>query len=145
MTAAKATQTAADVRQLIRVWPALFLAHGAGACAAVVVLAAALGVPLARIGVPCVLVAACGVIVPGLLIWVRQAHGNPRRAALRTAVASFVYLQQLAIALGLSAISLELTSARVLITQYAPILDVLLLALAIWIYLAVRRRGSLVA
>ena len=92
----------------------LFVGHALGMAIAAALVGLILNIAPRRLLAPYALLVYCGFVFAPLLYWARVARSQPRLYATRFAVAMFLYLQVLMLAIGWSAIKLNLAQTSIL-------------------------------
>ena len=78
--------------------------------------------PLNRLLIPWAMLLSCGLVLSPFLYWARLAREQPESCAIRFAIAMFLYMQVLMLALAISTIRLGILSQTAVLTEYAPVM-----------------------
>ena len=79
-------------------------------------------IPLRRLLIPYTLLLCCGLVLSPFLYWARLAREQPKSCAIRFAIAMFLYMQVLMLALAISTIRLGILSKTAALNEYAPVM-----------------------
>jgi hypothetical protein len=104
-------------------WTAvIFVGNAIGTGVFVGVAGAFLDLPPRRLLLRYTLFLYCGLVLSPFLYWARLAREKPKSFAIRSAIAMFLYIQVIMLALGISTIKLGILSQTAVLNDYAPVM-----------------------
>jgi len=122
-----------------RMWTTVILfANAAGAAIFVALAGVALNLPFRRLWVPYTALCSCGLLLAPSLYWARLSRERPKSCAIRFAIAIFLYIQAVMVALGSSTIRLGILSQSEVVYDYAPFMEAFSVIVSIPIYVTAR-------
>lgn len=122
------------------IWTAVILVgHAMGMAILIGIAGLILNIPARRLLVPYTTLLYCGLVLSPLLYWARLARQRPKSCAIRLAIAVFLYSQALMLALGFSAIRLDILSQKTALNEYAPFMVPFSALASIVLYIAARQ------
>jgi len=124
----------------LAVWIAVILfGNAAGAAIFVAMAGVELDLPIRRLWIPYAALFDCGLVLAPLLYWAALSRERPKSCAIRSAIAMFLYIQTVMLALGFSTIKLGILSRNQIIDGYAPFMEAFSVIASILIYTVARR------
>lgn len=122
------------------IWTAvIFAAHAIGMAIFTGLAGAALSIPVRNLLLPYTALLYCGLVLSPLLYWARLSRDRAKSCALRLAIAIFLYMQALMLALGFSTIKLNILSQAAVINSYAPFMMSFSWVASVLLYIAARQ------
>lgn len=122
------------------IWMAtLFVGHALGMAIAVGLTGLVLNIAPSRLLAPYALLVYCGLVLAPLLYWARLARQQPKSCARRFAIAMFLYLQVLLLAVGWSLIKLGILGPYTTLNDYAPFMLPISAIICIGTYIVARQ------
>lgn len=104
-------------------WTAvIFVGNAIGTAIFLGVAGVILDLPPRRLLIPYTMLLYCGLVLSPFLYWARLAREQPKSCAIRLAIAMFLYMQVLMLALGISTIRLGILSPTAVLNDYAPVM-----------------------
>lgn len=116
-----------------------FSGHALGLAIFTGLVGLAWGIPPGKLLVPYAMLAYCGLVLCPLLYWARLSRNRPKSCAIRFAIAMFLYLQTLMLALGFGAIRLGILTKADAIDGYGPFMLPFSAFAAVLVYFVVRQ------
>ena len=98
-----------------------------------------LGIPARSLLLPYITLLYCGLLLAPSLYWARLSQERPKSCALRFAIAMIFYLQAVTLALGFSAIKLNIMSLAEAVSDFGPLIVPLSALMFASSYLVVRQ------
>ena len=104
-------------------WTAvIFVGNAIGSAILLGVAGVIFGLPLRGLFVPYTMLLYCGLVLSPFLYWARLAREQPKLCAIRLAIAMFLYMQVLMLALAISTIRLGILSRTAVLNVYTPVM-----------------------
>lgn len=118
----------------IGLWWAALVGHAAGAAIFICVTGLLFHIPAGQLLLLYTALLPCGLVIAPLLHWVRLSRCHPKTCALRFAIAMFLYLEAIAIALGFGAIKAGILTRAVAVKEYSLPMTLFFLVVAPALY-----------